>query len=73
MNKIVREHYPAAKLPVDLRGGLPLDAVVRILIEPESDTPAIRSLKEIDLLRHAPFRSMDDIVEEVRALRDESL
>ena len=72
MNKIVREHYPAAKLPDDLRGKLPLDALVRVLIEPEGDIGPVRSLQEIDLLRQAPFRSMEDIVQEIRALRDES-
>ncbi|MFB9951588.1 hypothetical protein ACFFP0_22290 [Rhizobium puerariae] len=36
MNKIVRDHYPAANLPEDLRQGLEKDATVRIVIEEES-------------------------------------
>jgi hypothetical protein len=36
MNKIVREHYPAAKLPEDLREGLDADAKVRVVVEVET-------------------------------------
>jgi hypothetical protein len=37
MNKIVREHYPAAKLPEDLREGLDADAKVRVVVEVEGE------------------------------------
>lgn len=33
MNKIVRDHYPASKLPDDLRGDIDTNATVRIIIE----------------------------------------
>lgn len=33
MNKIVREHYPVANLPEDLREGLDVDAKVRVVVE----------------------------------------
>jgi len=35
MNKIVRQHYPVANLPEDLREGLAKDATVRIVLEVE--------------------------------------
>lgn len=33
MNKIVREHYPASKLPEDLREGIPEGAEVVVTVE----------------------------------------
>ncbi|CAN7582598.1 hypothetical protein [Neorhizobium sp. LjRoot104] len=36
MNKIVREHYPVANLPEDLREGLERDATVRVVIESDA-------------------------------------
>lgn len=36
MNKIVREHYPVANLPEDLREGLEEGATVKIVVELES-------------------------------------
>ncbi|ANP87894.1 hypothetical protein [Rhizobium leguminosarum] len=36
MNKIVFEHYPASKLPEELRKGLEKDAMVRVVIEEEA-------------------------------------
>ena len=35
MNKLMFEHYPASKLPADLREGLDKGATVRIVIEEE--------------------------------------
>ena len=40
MNKIVREHYPAARLPEDLRTGLQGVEHVRVVIETVDDRPA---------------------------------
>ncbi|MGV8937903.1 MAG: hypothetical protein ACOH2J_12330 [Allorhizobium sp.] len=39
MNKIVRDHYPVANLPEDLREGLDNKTTVRIVIELESEQP----------------------------------
>jgi len=36
MNVIVRKHYPASRLPEDLREGLPLDSTVDIQIVGQS-------------------------------------
>jgi hypothetical protein len=40
MNKIVREHYPAGKLPDDLKLGLEPHSWVRIEIQPEAPQDA---------------------------------
>jgi hypothetical protein len=72
MNRIVREHYPVADLPDDLRMGLPADANVRVTIEPEtSGTDKVLSLDELFALRTPPFRSTEDVVADIRRLRDE--
>lgn len=47
MNKIVREHYPVANLPEDLREGLEKDAMVRVVVELESRAADNRSPFEI--------------------------
>jgi len=41
MNKIVREHYPVANLPEDLREGLDVDAKVRVVVE--VDVPSVQA------------------------------
>ncbi len=38
MGRIVRERYPAAKLPDDLRAGLPDDATVTVTLDHEEPT-----------------------------------
>ena len=78
MNKIVREHYPAAKLPDDLRGELGLDAEVTVTVEQREVQrdlvrDAAREAAIVELLAHrgelAPARS--DAAARVRGLRDE--
>lgn len=75
MNKIVRTHYPAAKLPADLRADLPQDATVRVTVVVESDEGNADDLLE----QLAAFRAgradreicRGEAVESVRELRDE--
>ncbi len=43
MNKIVREHYPVANLPEDLREGLETGATVRVVLEVEDNARTIPS------------------------------
>lgn len=74
MNKIVLEHYPASRLPDDVRGEIDLEATVTLtIVEEVADRPR-QSLTEIinEYRRdHKPtFQSSDDIVAYVRALRD---
>lgn len=87
MSKIVREHYPVANLPEDLRQGLEPDDEVRITIEtnsaPDFDSifpetaellrrpRRIVTLEEIWALRQPPYRSVEEIDEELRRQRDE--
>jgi hypothetical protein len=47
MNKIVREHYPVANLPEDLREGLEESAMVRVVVEVEPSAQQREALLEI--------------------------
>jgi hypothetical protein len=76
MNKIVREQYPASKLPEDLRGPLPPQAMVRVTVE--SDETPIKSIKQvmqdIEAARSRggwPSVSTEEAVARIRTLRDE--
>lgn len=72
MNKIVREHYPAALLPEDLRPSDDPNARVRVIIEEEEKRPeSVLSLDEIWALRRPPFRTKEEIDSEIRSQRDE--
>lgn len=74
MNRIVREHYPVADLPEDLRAGLPADVSVRVVVEVEAEPvePVERlSMKELLAMRKPPYRSLDEIVDSIRRQRDE--
>jgi hypothetical protein len=74
MNKIVLEHYPASKLPADLRAGIAPDASVTVTVQEEGR----KLLNREDMLRlmrdaqaNAPGTSLKDAVSRIRALRDE--
>jgi hypothetical protein len=76
MNRIVKEHYPAAKLPEDLREGLDPARLVTITVaveekQSESITRKVLTLEEIFALRRPPFRSGEAIDEDLRRQRDE--
>ncbi|MFI4995942.1 MAG: hypothetical protein ACHQAQ_09180 [Hyphomicrobiales bacterium] len=72
--KIVREHYPIAKLPEDLREGLDPDAMAVVTVTPEPRSGHKASpLDIVDEYRakHAPrYRSDQEIVDLVRRIRD---
>ena len=72
MNKIVKVHYPAARLPADLQQGLDPASRVTVTIEPEP-APArkVMSLEEIFAARRPPYRSADEIDAEIRRSRNE--
>jgi hypothetical protein len=77
MNKIIREHYPASKLPDDLRGAVPPQATVRVTVETE-DAPSRKSLRQImrdiEEARRSgkwPATTTEEGVARIRALRDE--
>ena len=71
MNKIIRQNYPASKLPEDLREGI--DPSTRVTVTVVEDTPDHQpmTLEEIFASRRPPYRSAEDIVASVRQLRDE--
>ena len=73
MNKIIREHYPASKLPADLREGVDPQSTVTVTITVEAlQRPEhVMSLDEIFAARRPPFRSAEEIDAEIRRLRDE--
>jgi hypothetical protein len=72
MNRIVKEHYPAEKLPEDLREGLPPGAQVTVtVIEEEARPEKALSLDELFALRSPPFRTGAEIDAELRRQRDE--
>ena len=76
MNRIVREHYPAAKLPEELRQGLDASGRVTVTVVEEQRLASPEEL--VELLRQARQRiqsiggiSMDEAVARIRDLRDE--
>jgi hypothetical protein len=72
MNRIVREHYPASKLPEDLRAGVdPSSRVTVTVVEEEAPPEHAMSLEEIFSMRQPPFRTKEEIDEDLRRQRDE--
>jgi hypothetical protein len=72
MNRIVREHYPASKLPDDLRAGVdPSSTVTVTIVEEEKRPEKVMTLEEIFALRRPPFRTAEEIDEDLRRQRDE--
>jgi hypothetical protein len=71
MNKIVRENYPASKLPEDLREGI--DPSTRVTVTVVEDTPPHRpmTLEEIWQSAQPKYHSAEEIVAQIRELRDE--
>ena len=73
MNKVVLEHYPASRLPKDLRGSIATNASVRVTVEEEPvslDRGELLKLLD-DARRGAKGVSTDDAVRRIRELRDE--
>ena len=72
MNRIIREHYPASRLPEDLRAGVDPSATVTVTIVEEEKRPEeVMSLEEIWALRAPPFRTAQEIDDDLRRDRDE--
>jgi hypothetical protein len=75
MNKVVREHYPASKLPHDLRGSIASGASVTITVVEERSAKRVpmpelvRRTREIQAARSGT--SIEEAVARIRALRDE--
>lgn len=72
MNRIVKEHYPAAKLPSDLREGIDPTVQVTVTVTEEQAPPErVMTLEEILAARHPPYLSTSEIDNMIRDLRDE--
>ena len=73
MNKIIREHYPASKLPEDLREGVDPESTVTVTVTVEGlkRPEHVMTLEEIFAARRPPFRSSEEILASIRQLRDE--
>jgi hypothetical protein len=74
MNKIIREHYPASKLPEDLREGVDPSSSVTVTIAVEADVASNQSrpsLAELLVLARRTPPTTDDPVARIRELRDE--
>jgi hypothetical protein len=69
MNKVVREHYPASKLPDDLREGIDPAKDVTVTVVEEDRPERVLTLDEIFALRRPPFLSKEEIDEHIRELR----
>ena len=72
MNTIIRQHYPASKLPTDLREGIDPESNVTVTIVAEEKPPRTPpTLEEIWAQRRPPYRTAEDIDAEIRRSRDE--
>jgi hypothetical protein len=72
MNKIIREHYPVANLPADLRVGVDPSARVTVTIMVEENPPEHPpTLDEIWASRRPPHRTKQEIDTDLRHQRDE--
>ena len=72
MNRITREHYPASKLPEDLRAGVdPSSTVTVTIVEEEKRPEKVMSLEEIFSLKGFRRRSAAEIDKDLRRQRDE--
>lgn len=72
MNRIVKEHYPASKLPVELREGIDPGGQVTVTVVVEEKPPEhVMTLEEIIAARRPPYLTAAEIDEEIRRQRDE--
>jgi len=75
MNKVVRRHFPAAKLPEELRDEIAAGEKVTVTIEVE-DEPArppaqLDWFSRFEHLRRNNFASFAEVDAHIRGLRDE--
>jgi hypothetical protein len=70
VNRIVKEHYPAARLPDDLREGIDPGGTVTVTVVTEKPS-AGRSKRDLYGVAKSRATSVRDAVLRVRQLRDE--
>jgi len=75
MNRIVKHHYPASKLPPELRKGLPVGSHVTVTVDEEvAGTPMTREelLRVVQSSREGNDGiTLDEAVERTKSIRDE--
>ncbi|MCV9962103.1 hypothetical protein OIU34_09340 [Pararhizobium sp. BT-229] len=85
MNKIVREHYPASRLPKELREGLEDHVRVTVIVEEQmkidtqfemKERKPFTALEAVEAIKRfkeqgRPSIDSDEAVARIRALRDE--
>jgi len=71
--KIVVEHFPADKLPEELRRGLESGDLVRVTVESETEsvTPPYRSLSDFVGAGRGLYSTPEEATDFIRNLRDE--
>lgn len=70
MNKIVIRHFPASRLPAELRGDLDAATEVTVTVETELDLSQGASLEELLAIKKTLVPADDDPAERIRKLRD---
>lgn len=72
MNKVVREHYPASRLPEDLHKEIGDNATVTvtIVVEPEADRKTDWFSRH-EHIRRDYFKSPEEVNDYIRSSRDE--
>jgi len=68
MNKIMREHYPAVKLPEDLREGIDPSKNVTVTVIEDDPPEKIMTLEEMFSLRTSLYLSKEEIDDHIRTL-----
>ena len=71
MNKIVREHYPASRLPDDLREGIDPSKNVTVTVIQEERPERVMTFEEIFATRRPPYLTREQIDEHIRELRED--
>jgi hypothetical protein len=71
MNAVVRRHYPARKLPDDLRGDIDPSREVVVTVVEEEPPERVMTLEEIFATRQPPDLTREEIDEHIRSLRED--
>jgi hypothetical protein len=71
MNEIKREHYPAHRLPDDLRGSIDPSRHVTVVVVEEDAPESVMSLEEILRPGVTRLRSSEEIDRDLAAVREE--
>ena len=71
MNTIIRQHYPASKLPTDLREGIDPSSNVTVTVVTEEAPHRVVTLEEIWAQRRPPYRTVEEINRTLKELREE--